>query len=673
MPRFVFGTLVVVAVSAGMLACSCGGVFSSSEHEASLRLRQVVRRHTVRGLSRFESKQALRTYLHQIASALEERQHAQRRAQQAQEGEAEPAAPPSATSPAADSDTGGVAQGGEESITNTQEQGVDEGDIVKAHGDHLVVLRRGRLFSIDLSHGQRRPISRIDLAQPGPNSQYGSWYDEMLIHGDEIVVVGYSYNSTATELLLFRIDDHGVIRRHGGFHLRSNDYYSSRNYASRLLGDTLVFYMPYSLLQWNYEGGEGHLQPSFPAMRMARPGADDDDWREIVVANDIFRPIQPTDFPILHTVVTCKLGEPSLRCNARGIIGPYARNFYVSGTAVYIWVHEGYSGDAGATEDDADAEGVRPQRRMPRAVVYQLPLNGGTPGALRVEGAPTDQFSFQESGDRLNVLVRAEGGGDWMWAPEVTAGDIALVRMPLAWFDEGVHTVPASAYARLPRIEGYSLQNRFVGDHVLYGTGGGWGGPAEGAARRVFVHAVPSGATTRIELPHGVDRIEPMGRDAVVVGSDGANLHFTSIDLAETPMIAGDFVQRGATQGETRSHGFFYKPQTDDEGILGLPVRRGDASGYEHLVEGSAEVVFLHVRDNRFQPLGALRSRETDTNDRCQVSCVDWYGNARPIFYHGRVFALLGYELVEGTLDDGILRDGGRTMFLGGQSVRAVR
>src|SRR5204863_996088 len=36
----------------------------------------------------------------------------------------------------------------EESVTNTQEAGVDEGGIVKLHGDHLVVLRRGRLFTI---------------------------------------------------------------------------------------------------------------------------------------------------------------------------------------------------------------------------------------------------------------------------------------------------------------------------------------------------------------------------------------------------------------------------------------------------------------------------------------------------------------------------------------------
>jgi hypothetical protein len=38
-------------------------------------------------------------------------------------------------------------------------------------------------------------------------------------------------------------------------------------------------------------------------------------------------------------------------------------------------------------------------------------------------------------------------------------------------------------------------------------------------------------------------------------------------------------------------------------------------------------------------------------NDGCVASCVDWYGNSRPIFLRGRVFALMGYEIVEGRVD----------------------
>lgn len=43
--------------------------------------------------------------------------------------------------------------------------------------------------------------------------------------------------------------------------------------------------------------------------------------------------------------------------------------------------------------------------------------------------------------------------------------------------------------------------------------------------------------------------------------------------------------------------------------------------------------------------------------DRDGALKFDWYGNARPLFLRGRVFALLGYEIVEGTLDDGRMKE----------------
>jgi len=36
---------------------------------------------------------------------------------------------------------------------------------------------------------------------------------------------------------------------------------------------------------------------------------------------------------------------------------------------------------------------------------------------------------------------------------------------------------------------------------------------------------------------------------------------------------------------------------------------------------------------------------------------MDWYGNARPLFVGERIFALLGYELVEGRLELGRIHE----------------
>jgi hypothetical protein len=42
----------------------------------------------------------------------------------------------------------------------------------------------------------------------------------------------YSYERGGTELGLFDIDQYGKLGYRATYHLRSNDYYSSRNYAS---------------------------------------------------------------------------------------------------------------------------------------------------------------------------------------------------------------------------------------------------------------------------------------------------------------------------------------------------------------------------------------------------------------------------------------------------------
>ncbi|WP_206362001.1 hypothetical protein [Sphingomonas montana] len=46
-----------------------------------------------------------------------------------------------------------------------------------------------------------------------------------------------------------------------------------------------------------------------------------------------------------------------------------------------------------------------------------------------------------------------------------------------------------------------------------------------------------------------------------------------------------------------------------------------------------------------------------------QASCVDWYGNARPIFIGDRTFALMGYELVEGRVQGGRINEVRRLNF----------
>jgi uncharacterized secreted protein with C-terminal beta-propeller domain len=119
--------------------------------------------------------------------------------------EAAPApAPPGANAP---SESAGVESvvvtGSRVNITNNQEVGVDEGDIVKARDDLLIILRRGRLFTVSLNGGALRPVDSINAYPPGVDAS-DDWYDEMVLVGDRVVVIGYSYARGGPELFHFR-------------------------------------------------------------------------------------------------------------------------------------------------------------------------------------------------------------------------------------------------------------------------------------------------------------------------------------------------------------------------------------------------------------------------------------------------------------------------------------
>jgi hypothetical protein len=245
------------------------------------------------------------------------------------------------------------------------------------------------------------------------------------------------------------------------------------------------------------------------------------------------------------------------------------------------------------------------------------------------------------------VLLCSLSRGEGMWNAERGAGELALLRVPLSSFGDGADSAPRGAYRPLPSLQGGALHNRFVGDWLLYGT------PASGAGE----HALALRFATRDEpqaltLGHGVERIEALGRDAVLVGNAGRDLHFTSLRLqGNEARVVGSHVQRDAAQGETRTHGFFYRASAQDDGVIGLPVL-GAATGTRGRRGESASVLFLRNRALNLRPMGELKSstQHGRRDDQCQASCVDWYGNARPIFLGDRVFALLGYELVEGRM-----------------------
>lgn len=541
------------------------------------------------------------------------------------------------------------------SITNNQQGGVDEGDVVKLRGDTLVVLRRGRLFTISIADGRMRPVDSINAYPPGVDASE-DWYDEMLVSGDWVVVIGFSYDRGGTEINRFRLDAAGKLSFADSHHIGSDDYYSSRNYASRLIGDQLVFYTP------TYLNDPGNPLADLPTISRWLPGQAEVVGRPLVAATDVYRsPVvikeSDTGARAIHSVVRCDLDEPELACRATAVVGPAGRSFYVTENAVYVWMSQWL-----------------PWRQAKRPVgpalssLYRFPLNGGRPDAIRTRGAPVDQFSFLEDPQAgvLNVFLVSDAGGDAMWGPERARGGAALLRLPLSALGSGIEEADASLYRTLPDA-GRSVRDRFVGSNLLY-SGTHYDDAWEVRANLLNIVPLDGGAVGTLAFDTAVDRIEQMGPDALVVGGDEAMVFNTVALTGAAPVLSDRYVMPATEEAESRSHAFFYQPDPASpdgaSGVLGLPVMRAFEGDNDDLFEQSADMAYLRRAGGALRPLGTLDSRPGKAeDDGCVASCIDWYGDARPIFAGGRVFALLGYELVEGRERGGRIREIGRVGF----------
>jgi hypothetical protein len=466
----------------------------------------------------------------------------------------------------------------DESITNVQHDGVDEGGIVKRHGDHLVVLRRGRLFTVRVSDDALEPIDMIDAFAPDIDPRR-AWYDEVLIIDDWIAVIGYSYQRSGTEIGIFSIDDSGRLAYHSTYHLRSDDYYSVRNYASRVVDGRLIFYAPLRLKL--DESDFRSLYDAMPALRRWEGRRARNPFRLISSATTIYRPARELSYNdlALHTVTSCAIDAGELSCEATAVFGPFSHTFYVSPEAVYVWLSS-------------------LRRNAGSPMIYRLPLNGGAPSAVGARGGPIDQFSFQESADgHLNVLVSATSGGQWMGRSEAPQSNLALLRFPIWEFGDGSRDVLLEYYRAVPDASYHnSVVNRFIGDHLVYGQRQWWY-PGDGRSGVVHVVHSPTGALSSVDVEHQTERIEALGAHALVVGVSEGDLQFSSLRLNPgTAAKMSQFRLEGGSQSEWRSHGFFYRASGEDEGVLGLPVRTSSGRSMSSSFQTPTHQCVDHVR-----------------------------------------------------------------------------
>ncbi|HEX5727460.1 MAG TPA: hypothetical protein VFX98_18455, partial [Longimicrobiaceae bacterium] len=212
------------------------------------------------------------------------------------------------------------------------DSGMDEGGIVKAVGDHLVVLHRGRLFTVRIGGGALQPVSAVDAFGPGVRATSHT-FDRLLVSGDQVMVLGTDGFGSDDYVWVgvFHLAPDGRLVHRATYGLRSVDSYRRSLYASRtdavqLVGNRLVFYVPLPADSRNPLAG-------FPAVR--GPGV----VSSPAAAVRVYRPAgRASGLNLhLHVLTTCDLADGPPRCESTALLADGDRPFHVTPTAVYLW------------------------------------------------------------------------------------------------------------------------------------------------------------------------------------------------------------------------------------------------------------------------------------------------------------------------------------------------
>jgi hypothetical protein len=550
------------------------------------------------------------------------------------------------------------------SITNNQMRGVEEGDIVKQIGNFLLVLQDGRIFVVDTRARGGRGLALADRVDVYRDPRENMWYDEMLVFGERVLITGYSYRHNATELSVFRLDEAGRLSREGVFYISSNDYYSTSNYATRLIGDNLVIYTPFRVSQMAQASFRWPTVRRWVAERREGDGGED---RPLFDAAQIYRPARDAEDASVHTVSVCPLGPAgagrALECRTTAFVGPNTSQWYVTETDAFLWM----TGRAHRSFDSqsCDLPG-RAQEEFDPALLYRVPVDGAAPGLVGARGVPPDQFSLHASDGRFRALLR--GRPFDCRRQQSDEARLAFLDLPLSGFGDTVREVAAERYTAMPGVKSHYIANRFTDRYLVYGSlGQHRRGLSEESMPPAYAVPVERPAEVRpIEVGHTIIRAEQAGNDIVVTGyRDLEGLVVTLIDLDARPNVASSVQLARRFESEGRSHAFNSLIEEDGSGVMGMPTI-GRESGSARAVwrSGASDLSFLEVdRRGRLRAVGELRYASGNAALRgsagysCEVSCIDWYGNSRPIFTDGRLFALTGTELIEGRIEDGRVRE----------------
>jgi hypothetical protein len=237
------------------------------------------------------------------------------------------------------------------------------------------------------------------------------------------------------------------------------------------------------------------------------------------------------------------------------------------------------------------------------------------------------------------ITSKTDGESPPEWSDR-ESGALALLRIAPGRFSDGRTDAPLGDYHRLsPNLPASQTHFRFVGPYLLYGA-------RDVVPRAAYTirYAHPDDMVT-LPLTHHVETIEPLGQNAVVVGSDGFRLLATRIALGREPQVDGSTsISSGTRSYRPPTKAFYFAAEGAQTTLFGLPTTDPN------------RIYYLESGPQRLRPIGLLNGPKASGDD---LSCPGWPYAVTPVFADGRVFGLVGNEIVElrRSSEDGFLTE----------------
>ncbi len=506
-----------------------------------------------------------------------------------------------------------------DSVTNTQEVGVDEGGLVKRVGDFLLVLRDGVLYSVRIVRDGREVLELADaLSVDIEDDSEEVWYDEILGYQSTVLLLGFNYgvDPLVAEMVVIDVAPDGRLQRQARLWLGTSDYFSSNNYGARLIGDRLLLSLRQRLLFDD--------EPE-AVMRWQRRDLAAPQWQPLLDLGELHVPVFDLEQPTIHALLSCpvdRLQHGELDCGRFGVVGDGFATVYASLQAAYLAL-----ANVG-------------RRNGPKTTVFRLPINDWQSAAhVTVDGMVDSPLQFVDRADGLYVAAQGE------WHASSNDSRHELTHLPVHRFAFGSEANPVAPILTVA-LPYYELQVRFGEDAVWFAPQQSWWSGLQEASSPgpVVVQPLDGSAPSRFQTGFWTDLLQPIpggmllfGHDAS--GDEGFVLGLAGKTGASSVGLLDRYIPGGVDLSEMRTQAVNLATQPDGSLLLGWPVsgRQGDESA----------LMFAAVAGPRLAGRGVLDF--TDMPDLATQS-VAWYGESRVVFLGHRLIAFSGDAVIEGRL-----------------------